>query len=137
MREDENSVIVRGNRYTKLECVGRGGSSKVFKVRPYASGMRSCMHHGYVFGQEAVQQVSPAIGIHALGVLRREPVHIYLISDHDGSLQIQCKALGGVERLLLCSLNRIYANFILLETCNAWEPLICCAKGAWQAHIPF
>ena len=33
VREDENSVIVRGNRYTKLECVGRGGSSKVFKVR--------------------------------------------------------------------------------------------------------
>lgn len=32
VREDENSVIVRGNRYTKLECVGRGGSSKVFKV---------------------------------------------------------------------------------------------------------
>ena len=33
VREDENSVMVRGNRYTKLECVGRGGSSKVFKVR--------------------------------------------------------------------------------------------------------
>ena len=32
VREDENTVIVRGNRYTKLECVGRGGSSKVFKV---------------------------------------------------------------------------------------------------------
>ena len=32
VREDENNVIVRGNRYTKLECVGRGGSSKVFKV---------------------------------------------------------------------------------------------------------
>lgn len=28
-REDENSVVVRGSRYTKLECVGRGGSSKV------------------------------------------------------------------------------------------------------------
>lgn len=28
-REDENSVVVRGTRYTKLECVGRGGSSKV------------------------------------------------------------------------------------------------------------
>ena len=27
--EDENSVVVRGTRYTKLECVGRGGSSKV------------------------------------------------------------------------------------------------------------
>jgi hypothetical protein len=25
-------VYVRGIRYTKLECVGRGGSSKVFKV---------------------------------------------------------------------------------------------------------
>ena len=32
VREDENTVIVRGTRYTKLECVGRGGSSKVFKV---------------------------------------------------------------------------------------------------------
>lgn len=31
-REDENSVCVRGTRYAKLECVGRGGSSKVFKV---------------------------------------------------------------------------------------------------------
>ena len=26
-------MVVRGTRYTKLECVGRGGSSKVFKVR--------------------------------------------------------------------------------------------------------
>lgn len=33
VREDENSVVVRGTRYTKLECVGRGGSSKVYKVR--------------------------------------------------------------------------------------------------------
>lgn len=30
--EDENSVIVKGIAYTKLECVGKGGSSKVFKV---------------------------------------------------------------------------------------------------------
>lgn len=28
-REDENSVVVCSTRYTKLECVGRGGSSKV------------------------------------------------------------------------------------------------------------
>ncbi len=33
VREDENSVIVHDKRYTKLECVGRGGSSKVYKVR--------------------------------------------------------------------------------------------------------
>jgi len=33
VREDENTVVVRNTRYTKLECVGRGGSSKVFKVR--------------------------------------------------------------------------------------------------------
>lgn len=33
VREDENTVVVRGTRYTKLECVGRGGSSKVYKVR--------------------------------------------------------------------------------------------------------
>ena len=32
VREDENTVMVRNTRYTKLECVGRGGSSKVFKV---------------------------------------------------------------------------------------------------------
>ena len=32
-REDENSVVVRGTRYTKLECVGRGGSSKVTSPR--------------------------------------------------------------------------------------------------------
>ncbi|KAK9828905.1 hypothetical protein WJX72_002702 [[Myrmecia] bisecta] len=32
VREDENTVMVRATRYTKLECVGRGGSSKVFKV---------------------------------------------------------------------------------------------------------
>ena len=32
VREDENMVMVRGTRYTKLECVGRGGSSKVYKV---------------------------------------------------------------------------------------------------------
>ena len=32
IREDENTVLVRRTRYTKLECVGRGGSSKVFKV---------------------------------------------------------------------------------------------------------
>ena len=31
-REDDASVLVRGTRYAKLECVGRGGSSKVFKV---------------------------------------------------------------------------------------------------------
>lgn len=32
IREDENMAMVRGTRYTKLECVGKGGSSKVFKV---------------------------------------------------------------------------------------------------------
>ncbi|KAF8072718.1 MPS1 [Scenedesmus sp. PABB004] len=31
-REDAQTVYVQGVRYTKLECVGRGGSSKVFKV---------------------------------------------------------------------------------------------------------
>jgi serine/threonine-protein kinase TTK/MPS1 len=31
-REDAHTVFVQGVRYTKLECVGRGGSSKVFKV---------------------------------------------------------------------------------------------------------
>lgn len=30
--EDENSVTVKDISYTKLECVGRGGSSKVYKV---------------------------------------------------------------------------------------------------------
>eukprot|EP00899_Mesostigma_viride_P027221 jgi/Mesvir1/7684/Mv11654-RA.1 len=30
--EDENVVVVNGTPYTKLDCVGRGGSSKVFKV---------------------------------------------------------------------------------------------------------
>lgn len=30
--EDEETVTVRGITYTKLECVGRGGSSKVYKV---------------------------------------------------------------------------------------------------------
>lgn len=29
---DEATVVVRGIAYTKLECIGRGGSSKVFKV---------------------------------------------------------------------------------------------------------
>ena len=32
VREDENTVVVRNTRYVKLECVGKGGSSKVFKV---------------------------------------------------------------------------------------------------------
>lgn len=31
-REDAQTVYVQGVRYAKLECVGRGGSSKVFKV---------------------------------------------------------------------------------------------------------
>eukprot|EP00873_Tetraselmis_striata_P044244 jgi/Tetstr1/464508/TSEL_009266.t1 len=31
-REDDKTVMVKGVRYTKLEVVGRGGSSKVFKV---------------------------------------------------------------------------------------------------------
>ena len=31
-REDENRVIVNGVKYTKLECVGQGGTCKVFKV---------------------------------------------------------------------------------------------------------
>ena len=30
--ENEQMVIVRGIQYTKLECVGKGGSSKVYKV---------------------------------------------------------------------------------------------------------
>jgi hypothetical protein len=30
--EDANWVYVSGLRYQKLDCVGRGGSSKVFKV---------------------------------------------------------------------------------------------------------
>ncbi len=30
--ENEHMVIVRGIQYTKLECVGKGGSSKVYKV---------------------------------------------------------------------------------------------------------
>ena len=33
VREDDTTVHVRGVRFTKLECVGKGGSSKVFKVR--------------------------------------------------------------------------------------------------------
>jgi Protein kinase domain len=32
MIEDENVIVVRSISYTKLECVGRGGSSKVYKV---------------------------------------------------------------------------------------------------------
>ena len=40
VREDENTVVVRNTRYTKLECVGRGGSSKVFKVRLYVAIVR-------------------------------------------------------------------------------------------------
>jgi len=32
LREDDKSIIVKGVRYSKLEVVGRGGSSKVFKV---------------------------------------------------------------------------------------------------------
>ena len=31
-REDENTVIVNGVKYTKLECIGQGGTCKVFKV---------------------------------------------------------------------------------------------------------
>jgi hypothetical protein len=31
-------VFVQGVRYHKLECVGRGGSSKVFKVRHIKNG---------------------------------------------------------------------------------------------------
>lgn len=31
-REDENTVFVNGVKYTKLECVGQGGTCKVFKV---------------------------------------------------------------------------------------------------------
>jgi hypothetical protein len=31
--ETDSVVHVRDTRYTKLECVGQGGSSKVFKVR--------------------------------------------------------------------------------------------------------
>eukprot|EP00898_Chlorokybus_atmophyticus_P003937 jgi/Chlat1/4544/Chrsp29S04592 len=31
-REDASTIWVNGVRYTKLECVGKGGSSKVFKV---------------------------------------------------------------------------------------------------------
>ena len=30
--EDDNSVVVAGVKYAKLECVGKGGSSKVYKV---------------------------------------------------------------------------------------------------------
>jgi hypothetical protein len=30
--EDESTVVVRGVAYAKLECVGRGGSSRVYKV---------------------------------------------------------------------------------------------------------
>ena len=31
-RRDDNAIYVKGRKYTKLECVGTGGSSKVFKV---------------------------------------------------------------------------------------------------------
>ena len=31
-REDDNTVFVNGVKYTKLECVGQGGTCKVFKV---------------------------------------------------------------------------------------------------------
>lgn len=34
--EDENTIVVKGISYTKLECVGRGGSSKV----GWAEGLR-------------------------------------------------------------------------------------------------
>ena len=45
VREDENTVVVRNTRYTKLECVGRGGSSKVFKVQPRRAVADSSGHH--------------------------------------------------------------------------------------------
>ncbi len=45
-REDENSVVVRGTRYTKLECVGRGGSSKVTSPSLHTRGTaQSPSHH--------------------------------------------------------------------------------------------
>jgi hypothetical protein len=31
--ETDSVVHVRDTRYTKLECIGQGGSSKVFKIR--------------------------------------------------------------------------------------------------------
>lgn len=31
-RETEFTVYIRGQRYNKLELIGRGGSSKVYKV---------------------------------------------------------------------------------------------------------
>lgn len=30
--ETNESVFVRGNKYTVLQCIGQGGSSKVFQV---------------------------------------------------------------------------------------------------------
>jgi hypothetical protein len=43
-REDAQTVYVQGTRYTKLECVGRGGSSKVFKVRDMVGYRAACAH---------------------------------------------------------------------------------------------
>jgi hypothetical protein len=41
-REDAQTVYVQGTRYTKLECVGRGGSSKVFKVSGRMLNLACC-----------------------------------------------------------------------------------------------
>ena len=39
-RETQNSIRVKGRQYTVLELVGKGGSSKVFKV------CVTCRHFG-------------------------------------------------------------------------------------------
>jgi hypothetical protein len=43
-KEDPQTVFVQGMRYHKLECVGRGGSSKVFKVRTLSRQTKQRRH---------------------------------------------------------------------------------------------
>lgn len=64
-REDAQTVYVGGVRYTKLECVGRGGSSKVFKVgvlSAYSREVQSChvwCSSNYMLGQCCTQLTAP------------------------------------------------------------------------------
>ena len=95
VREDENSVIVRGNRYTKLECVGRGGSSKVFKVR-----IMIVMQYIHLVGTEQKGGASTTTSLsHVKTLLQR--LLALVLTDSRTVLQGCCDCLIKIKQVRL------------------------------------
>jgi len=68
-------VMVRNTRYTKLECVGRGGSSKVFKVHTLPNSLFCHITMSIFCRQKSAQPEESAIQGRQAGAVEIGQVH--------------------------------------------------------------